>query len=40
MNNSDFWASIRQIIAEGFTSEGLQKLNYYAEQFISGRLVY
>ena len=40
MNNSDFWASIRQIIAEGFTPEGLQKLNYYAEQFISGRLVY
>jgi hypothetical protein len=40
MNNSDFWASIHQIIAEGFTPEGLQKLNYYAEQFISGRLVY
>ena len=40
MNDSDFWASIRQIIAEGFTPEGLQKLNYYAEQFISGRLVY
>ena len=40
MNNSDFWASIRQIIEEGFTPEGLQKLNYYAEQFISGRLVY
>ena len=40
MNNSDFWASIRTIIAEGFTPEGLQKLNYYAEQFISGRLVY
>ena len=40
MNNSDFGASIRTIIAEGFTPEGLQKLNYYAEQFISGRLVY
>jgi len=40
MNNADFWTSIRSIIAEGFTSEGLLKLDYYAEQFISGRLVY
>ena len=40
MNNADFWASIRTIIAEGFTPEGLHKLDYYAEQFISGRLVY
>ena len=40
MNNADFWASVHTIIAEGFTSEGLQKLDSYAEQFISGRLVY
>lgn len=40
MNNADFWTSIHNIIAEGFTSEGLQKLDSYAEQFISGRLVY
>ena len=40
MNNADFWASVRQIIAEGFMPEGLQKLDSYAEQFISGRLVY
>ena len=40
MNNADFWASIRTIIAEGFTPEGLHKLDYYAERFISGRLVY
>ena len=40
MNNADFWASIHIIISEGFTSEGLQKLDSYAEQFISGRLVY
>ena len=40
MNNADFWASIRAIIAEGFTPEGLLKLDTYAEQFISGRLVY
>ena len=40
MNNADFWASVRTIIDEGFTPEGLQKLDTYAEQFISGRLVY
>ena len=40
MNSADFWASVRTIIAEGFTPEGLQKLDTYAEQFISGRLVY
>jgi len=40
MNNADFWASIHIIISECFTSEGLQKLDSYAEQFISGRLVY
>lgn len=40
MNNAEFWASVNGIIAEGFTSEGLQKLDSYAEQFISGRLVY
>ena len=26
MNNADFWASIRTIIAEGFTPEGLHNL--------------
>jgi len=40
MNNADFWASVRSIIAEGFTSEGLLKLDGYAAQFISGKLVY
>ena len=40
MNNADFWASVRSIIAEGFKPEGLLKLDSYAEQFISGRLVY
>ena len=39
MNNADFWASIRTIIATGFTSEGLLRLDSYAEQFISGKLV-
>ena len=40
MNNADFWASVRSIITAGFTPEGLHKLDSYAEQFISGKLVY
>jgi len=40
MSNTDFWASIDSIIADGFAPEGLTKLEWYAEQFISGKLVY
>jgi hypothetical protein len=40
MNNADFWTSVRSIIASGFSPEGLLKLDSYAEQFISGKLVY
>ena len=40
MNNADFWASVRSIIADGFTPDDLQKLDRYAEQFISNALVY
>ena len=40
MSNTDFWASIDNIIADGFMPEGLAKLEWYAEQFISGKLVY
>ena len=40
MNNADFWASVRAIIAEGFTPEGLLMLDTYAAEFISRRLVY
>ena len=40
MNNADFWESINGIIADEFTSEGLQKLDHYAELLINGRLVY
>ena len=40
MNSKEFWNSINAIIADGFTPEGLQKLDYYAELFINGRLVY
>lgn len=35
MNNSDFWASIDAIVKEGFTPDGLTKLDRYAEQFTS-----
>lgn len=31
MNNADFWASVRSIIADGFTPDGLQKLDRYAD---------
>ena len=40
MNNTDFWKSIEAIVTDGFTPEGLQKLDHYAELFINGRLVY
>ena len=40
MNNQDFWHSVLSIIDEGFTAEGLSKLESYAEQFITQRLVY
>ena len=40
MNNADFWEDIKSIIANGFTPEGLQRLEHYAELFIIGRLVY
>ena len=40
MNNKDFGDSVNAIIVEGFTPEGLQKLDEYAEQFVTGRLVY
>ena len=40
INNADFWTSIASIINDGFTSEGLQKLERYAEQFISREIVY
>ena len=40
MTNAEFWKQIGTIINGGFTSEGLQMLDYYAELFISGRIVY
>ena len=40
MSNQDFWHSIHSIIDGGFTANGLSKLESYAEQFITQRLVY
>ena len=40
MNNADFWMSINAIIADGFTPDGLHKLDQYAELLFNGRLVY
>ena len=39
-NNADFWTSVAHIIEEGFTTDGLQQLDRYAELFISEKLVY
>nr|WP_297041234.1 hypothetical protein [Prevotella sp.] len=41
MMNHDFWGmSISDIINEGFTSEGLEKLGDYAEQFSTEKFLY
>lgn len=40
MTNTDFWNSIRTIINEGFDSEGLAKLEEYADRFINGQLLF
>lgn len=40
INNADFWTSMTLIIKEGFTTDGLQQLDRYAELFINEKLVY
>lgn len=40
MSNTIFWNNIQQIIDEGFTSNGLNNIEQYAEQFINQRLIY
>lgn len=40
MTNDEFWTSIKDIISDGFTSEGLTKLEDYAEKFSAGTLLY
>lgn len=40
MTNKDIWQSILSIIHQGFTPNGISKLEEYAENFISQQLVY
>lgn len=40
MTNIEFWKSISHIIDYGFTTEGTKQLEQYAQQFISGRLLF
>ena len=39
MTHHDFWMSISDIITEGFTSEGLAKLDDDAEQYSTGKIL-
>lgn len=40
MTNSDFWNSINNIILDGFNSEGLAKLEWYATQIINRKILF
>jgi len=40
MSNQNFWTSIQRIIDDGFSSEGLELLELYADKFITERLIY
>lgn len=40
MQNFDFWTNLRQILDEGFSTRNLKKLDEYAEQFTSQKLIY
>ena len=40
MTNHDFWMSINDTLHEGFISEGLAKLDDYAEQSSTGKILY
>lgn len=40
MNSNEFWAQINKIISDGFTAHGLEELDRYATDFITGRLIY
>ena len=37
---NDIWCEILQIIDKGFPEEGLNKLEYYAERFNEGKILY
>lgn len=40
MNNIRFWESKQEIISEGFTQKGIEKLEHYGELFCSRRLIF
>lgn len=40
MVSSNIWSEIKQIIESGFTSDGLNQLENYAEQFDEGKILY
>ena len=40
MTNQDFWASIKNVINDRFNSQGISKLEEYAEYFITRQIVY
>lgn len=40
MTNLEFWESVAEVIGRGFTPEGLNLLERYAQQFIAGRLLF
>ncbi|MDE7108675.1 MAG: hypothetical protein K2O49_01730 [Muribaculaceae bacterium] len=40
MNNLTFWLSVKNIISNGFTPEGIDLLERYAELFSTGRLLF
>lgn len=40
MNNKDYWENINRIIRDGFSPEGLQTLDYYADLIITGQCIF
>ena len=40
MSNQGFWFQIKPIITQGFTVDGLTKLEQYAKQLITGQVLF
>ncbi|MDE7413457.1 MAG: hypothetical protein K2N05_06680 [Muribaculaceae bacterium] len=40
MDNESFWKTINDIISDGFSKEGIEKLEYYGELFCNGKLIF
>lgn len=40
MTNLEFWTSIAEIVGNDFNSKGTKQLERYAQQFITGRLLF